>query len=562
MAKRSAARFLAETLDAHGVDLIYSVPGESYLAVTDALIDFPRIRLIVCRHEGGAGFMALADAKLTHRPATCFVSRGPGATNVSIAIHTARQDAAPMVFFIGQIERKDFGRGALQEVDYAKTFSDMAKLVIDVRDGALLSDAAARAYHVARAGTPGPVVVVLPEDMLTDETEGLPVCGPRALAQAAPRTADIERAAEMLGRAERPLLVLGGAIDHAAGAAAALRLADAWGLPACTVFQRPHQFQNAHANYAGNLGVYAPGEQMKTLREADLVLCLGARMTDLSSNGYSFPRAPVPDQPVIHVYPDPEAIGRVFQATLGIACDPMTFAEALLALPPKGAAARRGWIERLHGIDQRIREYKPRQANDGVAFGAVVNELRRQLRPDAIISSDAGNFSGWVARYMSFGPEGAHVGALSGAMGGGVPGAVAAGLRHPGRQVIGVAGDGGFLMTGNELATAMLYDVPVKLFVSNNASYGTIRLHQELLHPGRVTSTELRNPNFAAWGEAFGAKGLRITRDADVVPAVTAALAHDGPVVVEVATSLYHLTPAATLDDLAQIAAKRAARAK
>lgn len=562
MATRTAARLIVDSLRAHGVDLAYCVPGESYLAVTDALIEAPDIRLIVCRHEGGAGFMTVADAKITGKPGVCFVSRGPGATNVSIAIHTAKQDATATVFFVGQAERPDLGRGALQEVDYSKTFSDMAKLVIDVRDASLVSEAVARAFHVAESGTPGPVVVVLPEDMLGDETNA-PVCPPRPMPRSAPTKADVEKVAEMLAAAEKPLVIVGGTYRGDPLAEKLVAFAEALELPITTVNRRPHLYPNDHKNYAGCLGIRVPAPLIGAMREADLILTLGARMTDSMSQGYTFPRAPIPDQPLIHVYPDPEEIGRVWHPTAAVACEPLELVEALLerrdlAMPKK--AGRGDWISRLVSIERGLKEYEHRSSNDGVVFGAVVHEIGKHLKRNAVVTTDAGNFGTWAHRYLGFFPEGEFIGALSGAMGGGVPFVVAAGMRDPNRQLIGFVGDGGFLMTGNELATALQYGVPVKIFVSNNGSYGTIRMHQELRFPGRETSTALRNPNFAKMGEAFGALGLRIENDADVAPMVKQAMEHDGPVLVEVMTSLAYMTAWKTLDDLANDAAARKAK--
>ena len=552
MTKRNAGRLLVETLDAHGVDLCYGVPGESYLAVLDAMMDYPKMRFIVCRHEGGAGFMALADAKMTGRPGVCFVSRGPGATNVSIAIHTAKQDAIPAVFFIGQIERPDFGRHALQEVDYGRTFSDMAKLVIDVRDPNLVADATARAFVMAQAGTPGPVCVVLPEDMLMDAADA-PALGPRPVATGIPAPEDVARVAAMVAKAERPILIVGGAYAGDRNNGELVALSEALELPVCTVFRRPHQFPNDHANYGGYLGVRVPAEQIAELRKADLIVTVGARMGDLMSQGYSFPKAPVPEQPLVHVYPDPEEIGRVWQPAVGIACSPVAFVRALLAQAeaarPK-SAGRREWIERLNRLENAPKRFEHARSNDGVVFGTVVHAVGKHLRRDAVVSVDAGNFSSWVHRYLYFYPEGEFIAAVSGAMGGGVPSAVAAGLRDPSRQLVAFAGDGGALMTGNELAVAMQYGVPVKLFVANNSSYGTIRMHQELRFPGRATATELRNPDFARWAEAFGAKGLRIENDGEVERIVAEAMAHDGPVVVDCLTSRFYATANKTMDDI------------
>ncbi|MBI4182522.1 MAG: acetolactate synthase [Proteobacteria bacterium] len=547
---RTAARLLADTLEAHGVDLAFCVPGESYLAVTDALIEHPKIRLIVCRHESGAGFMALADARVRGKPGVCFVSRGPGATNASIAVHTADHDAVPAVFFVGQAERHEMGRKALQEVNWSKTFSDMAKMVIEVNSADLIAEAAARALHVARAGTPGPVVVVMPEDMLEDETEA-PVLGPRPLGRTAPRPGDARRAAEMLRRAERPVAIVGGALSGAEALAALTRFAEAWSLPICPSHRRPHLFDGSHPLYGAYLGNRIAPEQVAALKEADLVIALGERLAQSVSQGFKFPRAPKPEQPLIHVWPDANEVGRVWEPALGLACDPHAFIEALMAEDPgEPPAARREWAARLNALHRKLTKWTPASANDGVVLGAVVAAVDQRLAPDAIVTTDAGNFTTFVHRYLKFRQTNMFVGATVGAMGAGVPSVVAAGLASPGRQLVCFVGDGGMLMTGNELATAVQYKVPVKIFVANNSCYGTIRYHQEGRFPGRVTSTYLRNPDFAALAEAFGARGLRIENDGDVGPVVAEAMGHAGPVVVDVRTSLNHISAWKRLDEM------------
>lgn len=542
---RLAATLLVESLAEHGVDLMYGVPGESYIPILDALRDRPGMRYIVCRHESGAGFMAVADAKLTGRPGTCFVSRGPGATNATIAVHTAEQGAVPCVFFVGQADRPDLGRSALQEVDYVKTFSDMAKLVIDVRETNRVSEAVSRAYLTAAAGTPGPVVVVLPEDLLYESTDA-PLVPAQRPARAAPRADDLARALERLKRAERPLILAGGTTSTR-DTHLLRRFAEAWGLPVATGVRQPNLFPNDHAAYAGNLGGRSSRALLDAVKKSDLLLVLGMRLTQSSTQGYAFPRAPVPEQPMIHVYPDPTRIGRVWHAEIGIACDPTSFLEAALEIAsPTVTRDRRAWIKHLHDIQAESRRYVPRAANDGVVFGAVVAEIGKHLRRDAVVTADAGRFSSFVFRHLSFAPEGEVLGANQGCMGGSVPQAVAAGLRLPGRQVVAFNGDGGFLMTGNELATAVQYGVPVKLFIANNRSYGSIRGHQEKAFPGREIATQLVNPDFAGFATSFGAKGLRIENDAEVESIVAEAMRAEGAVLVEVATSLAWLD--ATLD--------------
>ncbi len=535
---RTAATLLVEELAAHGVDLVYGVPGESYLPILDAIRDTPSMRYIVCRHEGGAGFMAVADGRMTGRPGTCMVSRGPGATNATIAVHTAEQGSTPCVFFIGQADRPDLGRSALQEVDYVKTFSDMAKLVIDVREPDRVGEAVARAYLTAAAGTPGPVVVVLPEDLLFAETDA-PVVPPQRLPRAAPRADDLDDALACIRNADRPVVLVGSTLMPS-DAALLVQFAEAWGIPVATAARHPHLFPNDHDHYAGNLGGRIARPLLNEVRDSDLVLVLGERLSQSATLGYSFPRAPVPDQPMIHVYPDPARIGRIWHASLGIACDPASFLEAALAAEPPAAISdgRRAWIARLHATSLKGRDYKQLTANDGVVFGAVVSEIGKHLKRDAVIAADAGRFSSFVFQHLTYAPEGWMLGAAQGCMGGSIPQAVAAGLRLPGRQIVAFNGDGGLLMTGAELATAVQYDVPVKLFIANNRSYGSIRAHQEGSFPGREMGTELVNPDFVRMAESFGAKGLRIDSDSEIEPVVAEAMAATKPVLVEVASSL------------------------
>jgi acetolactate synthase I/II/III large subunit len=536
--KRTSARVLVESLAAHGVDIVYGVPGESYLPILDAIRDTPSMRYIVCRHESGAGFMAVADGRMTGRPGTCMVSRGPGATNATIAIHTAEQGAAPCVFFIGQADRPDLGRGALQEMDYVKTFSDIAKLVIDVREPDLIGEVVARAYLVAASGTPGPVVVVLPEDVLFAASAS-PVVPPQRIPRAAPRADDLADALVRINAAERPVVLVGSALMPA-DSHLLQSFAETWGLPIVTGARHPHLFPNDHPHHAGNLGGRIAKHLLAAVRDSDLVLVLGERLSQSATQGYTFPKAPVPEQPMIHVYPDPERIGRIWHAELGIACDPASFLEAVLTTNPPATITqgRREWIGKLHKLDQSLRRYATVTANDGVVFGAVVAEIGKHLRRDAVVTCDAGRFSSFVFRHLSYDPQGWMLGAAQGCMGGSVPQAVAAGLRLPGQQVVGFNGDGGLLMTGAELATAVQYNVPVKLFIANNRSYGSIRAHQEGAFPGREMGTELINPDFVAMAESFGAIGMRIDSDSEIAPVVADAMAADRPVLVEVSSSL------------------------
>lgn len=548
---KPTAHVIAATLDKHGVDVAYCVPGESYLPLTDAFLDFPNMQLVVCRHEGGAGLMACAHARIRNQPGVCIISRGPGAMNTAISMHVAYHDAEPVVYLLGQADLDELGRMTLQEMNYAKTFSDTTKMVIEVVHPSQVAEAVARAFHVAQSGTPGPVVVVLPEDILYGETDAEPL-GPRQKAVTAPAPDDAARALELLRKAEKPLVIAGARMHGAAALGDLTTFAETFDLPVTATQRRFHVFDSRHPNSAGRLANRAPKELLDIMKETDLLIVLGERIGPSASQGFSFPRAPKPDQPMIHVWPDPVEVGRVFEPTLGLGCDPHEFIKAMLAagpgdLPP----ARKEWVQRLNGAHKSVMEWNPVSANDGVVFGHVTAAINKHLTKDAVVTTDAGNFSSWPARFLHLGQENMFIGATVGAMGPGVPSGVAAGISSPGRQIVVFVGDGGVMMTGNELATAVQYNVPIKIFVANNSAYGTIRMHQARSFPGRVSdTTTLRNPDFKAWGEAFGAKGFLIESEGEVEQVVAEAMAYDGPAVIETRISLNHISPAARIDEI------------
>ncbi len=539
---------LVATLQAAGVDRVFCVPGESFLAALDALYDAPGIQVVTCRHESGAGLMAIADARLTGRPGVCFVSRGPGAGNATLAIHVAQQDAVPMLFFIGQVERPNLGRGAFQEVDYVKTYADMAKWVVEVQDPARLSDVVARAWHEALAGTPGPVVISLPEDMLEERIKRA-VLQPAAPRSIAPAAGDMARLAALLAKAQRPLLLAGGGCESRPARAALLAVSEAWDLPVAATNKRQTIFPNDHGNWVGHIGYLVPPTLRDVLAKADLVIALGTRLGDVSTQRYQFPRAPEPAQPLVHVYPDSRVVGRNHRPVLGIVADAEPTLRALAALPPAGGAARAGWIAELGAARDRLAHYEPRKTQDGIDFGHVALALNRQLAPDAIVTLDAGNFVSWIHGFVRFQPTQDMLGAVGGAMGLAVPAAVAASLRCPQRQVVALVGDGGMLMTGYELATAMQTGAAPKIFVANNGSYGVIRTHQEGHYPGRPIATALCNPDFAAMARSFGATGLTIATADQAESVVAEALSTPGAVVVDVHTSLERINAYRSLAD-------------
>jgi len=544
---RRAADLLVDCLAAHGVDRVFCVPGESYLAVLDALHDSNAIETIVCRHESGAGFMAVGDAKLTARPGVAFVSRGPGATNAAIAVHVAEQDAVPLILFVGQVPRSEIGRRSFQEVDYAKTFADMAKAVYLIHDAARVPEIVARAFVEAQAPTPGPVVVVLPEDMLEDSTDA-PAIEPLALPQGgAASAADIDAIAALVAKAERPLLLAGGGgLGTARGRKALLAASEAHHLPVALTFKRQDYFPNTHPHYAGHLGFKIAKAAVQRYLESNLILAVGTRLTEATTQGYTLPASPVPRQALIHIHDDPRQIGRNYTAAKALVADPVAVLEALAAKPGAAPAKRAQWIRKLNDPVAKAMVWSP-PADGLLDMGPIVAALTKRLDKDAILVTDAGNFSGWLHRHFPFNGEHVLIGCVGGAMGIGMPASVAAALRFPGRQVIHFLGDGGALMTGSELATAVQYGAAVKTFISNNGSYGTIRMHQELAYKGRVHGTALKNPDFAKWAESFGALGLTISSIDEAPGIVDETLAHDGPVVVDVKTALEHITPFATI---------------
>lgn len=537
---RTVARLIAESLQAHDADLVYCVPGESYLGLTDALSDMNRIRLAVCRHEAGAAFMAVADGRMRDRAGVCVVSRGPGLSNALVALHTAYHDATPLVILIGQVERKDFGRLALQEQNYSKLLGDITKAVIEVNEPVMASEAIARAFHLAESGTQGPVAVILPEDIF-DETTDAPVDQPRPRVYPGPRAEDLDRLADMLAKAERPLVWVGGGLLGEGVHDDLRKLAEAWMLPVSPTHRRPCHFAYDHPNYGGYMGIRVPKPLIDEMKKADLIVALGERLTDTVSQSYTFPSAPQPQVPLVHVWPDANEIGRVWRPDLGIVSDPQAVIRALLKRgAPANSAKRRGWVAGLHAIHKKLMAAEWDKTTDGINFAAVAVEVGKHLAPDAIVSTDAGNFSSFVHRYIGFRPGQTFLSSVVGAMGAGMPMAVAGGMRRPGTQVVAFVGDGGALMTGNEIATARQYGVNPILIISDNSMYGTIGMHHVVRYPGRPykAATELTNPDFAMWARSFGAEGITITTEAEVAAGIAKAFeVKDKPVVVHVHSS-------------------------
>lgn len=544
---RTGAKALIETLTRHNVDRFFCVPGESYLAVLDELVGDSTIRVITCRHEGGAGFMAAADAKVSGRPGILFVSRGPGATNASIALHSANTGSVPLVAFVGQVSTSKLGRGALQEMDFTKTFGDTAKRIEQINHPDRIPEIVARAFHVAQSGTPGPVVVALPTDILMASTKA-PAVAPRAVPHITASDTDIGLVAEALAAAERPILVPGRLCGSPEGRGALRAAAERWSVPVMPTFQHPDVFSNDHPLFGGELGIRPPAGVTHSIMTADLILAVGTRLPDMATQGFRIPGA---GQRLIHVHPDSHQIGLNADPELGIVSAAPDFLGRLAARTGPKAGDRNSWTVEVRRNFEEGTVFQSRNPSDGVDFGHIVAAMNKHLPDDAIVAIDAGSFSSWVHQQFRFKSTQLMLGSEAGAMGMGIPAAVAAALRHPHRQTIAIVGDGGALMTGSEMATAVREGVRIRVIVSNNRNYGTIRFHQEMHYPGRVHSANnLVNPDFAAYAESFGARGLRIDTPDQADAVFQEALAHEGPVMVDVRSSLEAISSLRTITEM------------
>jgi acetolactate synthase I/II/III large subunit len=548
-APRTAARALVDCLLAQQVSIAFAVAGESYLAVLDALYDVrERLRLVTCRHEASAANMAEAVGKLTGRPGVCFVTRGPGATHASIAVHTAQQDATPLVLFVGQVARQDLGRDAFQEIDFGAMFGSIAKWVVEVQDPGRMPELVTRAFAIALNGRPGPVVVSLPEDVL-EEPCATPA-GPLVERISTPlEVGAADEIVRRLGRAERPLLWVGGSGWTTAGTEALRRFAERWQLPVATGFRRKDLLANDHPSYVGEFGFAAGSGAMRALSEADLVLALGTNLCDVETGGYTRldPRRSV--ETVIHVAMRPEDAGRVFPVAFRASASPDAAAIAFAALAPPAAIGWAAWTRTARAAYER--DLAPVAVTGDVNPSEVFRELRRQLPDDAIVTNGAGNYAAWLHRFFEHRRFRTQLAPQSGAMGYGVPAAIAAALLHPGRRVVAVAGDGCFMMSANEIVTAAATGARVVFLVFNNGSYGTIRMHQETRYPGRTHATNLANPDFVALSNACGIPATRVVATAQFGPVLATALAAPGPRLIELVTSVEDIAPGKRLSALA-----------
>jgi acetolactate synthase I/II/III large subunit len=539
---RTAARILVDQLLVHGVDTAYCVPGESYIGVLDAIGQTP-IRLVTTRHEAGAANMADAYGKLTGRPGLCLVTRAPGAAHAAVGIHTAYQDSTPLLLLVGQVPRRHLGREAFQELDYARLFGEMAKLVATADDAATLPELLSHAFHTATSGRPGPVVIALPEDVQSDEAD-VADAEPYQPVQASPAAAEVDRALELLGAADRPLIVVGGGGWTEQAGRDVLAFAEASNVPVATSFRRQDYVDNGSRVYAGALTIGMDPALAQRVKDADVLLALGSRLGEIATQQYSLLVPPRPAQTLIHVHADADELGRVYETDLPIVSGSPQFAAALR---PVDGAHRAGWVEEAR------RDYLANLRNDPVPsevdLGEVLAHLRERLPEDAVLTNGAGNFTVWCHRFYEFHRYGTQLAPCAGAMGYGIPAAVAAKLLLPERPVVCVSGDGDFLMSGHELATAVQYRSAIVVLVVNNGMLGTIRMHQERQF-GRGVATDLVNPDFVAYGKAFGAHAALVERTEDFAAAFEDALAAGRPALLELRVDPEAITPRATLSQL------------
>lgn len=547
---RTAAEVLVDQVILHGARHAFCVPGESYLAVLDAFHDRPALAVTVCRQEGGASIMAEAVGKLTGRPGLCFVTRGPGATNASAGIHIAQQDSTPMIVFVGQVARGMRERDAFQELNYRAVFGSMSKWATEIDDPERVPEIVARAFYTATSGRPGPVVVALPEDMLT-ERAAVPDARPWHPVETSPGSDELQELGRLLTEAKRPFVIIGGSRWSAEASAAMMRLAERLALPVATTFRRTHLFDALHPCYAGDLGIGVNPKLLARIRQSDLVLLVGGRLGEIPSQGYTLFEIPSPGATFVHVYPDPEELGRVYSPHLAINATPARFAPALDGIK---APADLRWREETRVVHEDYLAWSERSTEvpGAVNLGEIMIGLRERLPRDAIICNGAGNFAGWVHRFHRFRQFGTQIGPASGSMGYGLPAAVAAKRLYPERTVVCFSGDGDFLMTGQEFATAVQYGLPFVTVVVDNGMYGTIRMHQEREYPGRISATALRNPDFAAYARTFGGYGISVDRTGDFAAAFDEASRSGLPAIIHLKVDPEAITPSTTLTAIRQ----------
>ena len=546
---RSGAEVLVDALKINAVERIFCIPGESFLAALDALYDRNEISLVICRNEGGAAYMAEAEGKLTGRPGVCFVTRGPGATNASGGLHVAMQDSTPMILLIGQIARKDLDREAFQEIDYRRMFSEVAKWVAQIDDADRIPEYLNRAFSVATSGRPGPVVLALPEDMLVDQT-GARDAKPWQIVKTSPATTDIERVDEMLATAEKPLIIVGGSGWSDATRLQLQEYAQSRSIPVTNSFRCQDFFDNEHPNYIGDLGLGVNPALTRRLQESDCLLVIGARLGEMTTGGFSLIDIPNPTQRLIHVHAGAEELGHIYQPELAINASSDRFIAALAAVD-FAAQSQTGRDTAIASAHQDYLDWNRSISVAGdVQFSDIIHSVRNHSDDDTIICNGAGNNTGWLHRFFRYRSYRTQLAPTSGTMGYGLPAAIAAKLRYPDRCVVAIAGDGDFMMNGQELATAMQYQANIIVIVVNNGIYATIRMHQEREYPHRVIGTDMINPDFVALARAYGAHGELVVKTDDFEAAFERSKAAGKPALIEVRLDPEILTPTATVESL------------
>lgn len=548
MTPKSGGHLLVESLRAHGVKKIFCVPGESYLDALDGLHDADDIRTITCRQEGGAAFMAEAYGKLTGHPGICFVTRGPGACNASIGVHTAMQDSTPFILLVGQVARDQKGREAFQEVEYRDMFKPpFCKWATEIDHASDIPRIMREAFDIATSGRPGPVVIALPEDMLCEDTD-VPVQMPAAPAHFAPTPHDIHALRDILNSAQKPLVIVGGGSWSDGAIQAFEDFCEKSKLPVAAGFRRQDAFHNSHPCYVGALGTTVDPKLCKAVEEADVVIAVGTRLGEILTQGYSIIQPGTPKQRLVHVYPDADELNRVYKSELAIHSSVNEFAKALGGLTIDGAR----WAPHTQILRENYTAFSTVRSRDKFTadMDGIIEDIINALPEDAILTTDAGNFSGWPQRYVRYDRPMRLLAPTSGAMGYGVPAAVAASLTHPGRVVVGFMGDGGFMMTAQEIATAMHEGAHPILLVFNNSMYGTIRMHQEKHYPKRVSATNLTNPDFAAFAASFGAQSFVVARTEEFLPAFSAAMKSAKLTLIEIRMDPQQITTAKKLAEL------------
>ena len=547
---RTGGQILVQQLITHGVQQLYCVPGESYLAVLDALHD-ASIAVTVCRQEGGAAMMAEAQGKLTGQPGICFVTRGPGATNASAGVHIAHQDSTPMILFVGQVARGALGREAFQELDCGAVFGTMAKWVVQIDDPARVPELISRAFHVATSGRPGPVVVALPEDMLT-EAASVADALPYQVTETHPGAAPLAELAERLSAAQNPVAILGGSRWSEQAVSEFSTFAKAWSIPVYCSFRRQMLFPATHPCYGGDLGLGVNPKLLARIKASDLVLVVGGRLSEIPSQGYELFGIPAPALPLVHVHADADELGKLYRPAQAIHATPQAFTAALSAVRP--AAPRQGHAEAAHAEYLAWSDPAPIRIPGPLQMGEVMQHLKEALPSDTIFCNGAGNFATWVHRFWPFTTYSSQLAPTSGSMGYGLPAGVGAKRLWPEREVVVFAGDGDFLMHGQEFATAVQYGLPILVVLLDNAMYGTIRMHQEREYPGRVSATALKNPDFKAYAQAFGGHGERVECTEDFAPALARARASGKPAILHCLIDPEAITPTGTLSGIRQAA--------